>query len=168
LGESHSSLSIQRPPAGKLAGGCAAAAVACAIGGVVGPGISVESHDQAAKQPVRGVASRPSPSPVIAVRETLATSRSGESQPSAEHAPLDLQRRSGEEQERAKGNSEESRVERQTSGVARAAADSTAVPEAQASSAESEVVTVTPSQEGPSSSESEAAAKEFNFESQRP
>jgi len=159
---------IASGPAGKLAGGCAAAAVACALGGVVGPGISIESHDQAAKRSARGAAAQPSPSPVNALPETLATSRSGESQPAPEHAPLDLQRGSEGEKERAKGSSEERRVERQTSGIARAAADSTAAPEAQASSVEPEVVTVTPDQEGSSSSESEAAANEFNFESQRP
>jgi len=159
---------IASGPAGKLAGGCAAAAVACALGGVVGPGVSFESHDQAAKGPARGEEVRSSPSPVIAVPETLATSRSGESQPTPEHAPPDFQREARREPERAKSSSEARRVERQTSGVARAAADSTAVPEAQPSSAESEVVTVTPNQEGSSSSESEAAANEFSFESQRP
>jgi len=153
-------------PAGKVAGGCAAAAIACTLGGVIGPGIG--AHRPAEKPepspPAPAVRTSPAPAASAAAPQTLATSRSGESQPAPEQAPPEQRRRSRKQRQQARNDSERRQVERQTSGIARAAAESTAAPETQASSVESETVTVTPTEEGPSSSES--AEKEFSFEQQ--
>jgi hypothetical protein len=150
-------------PAGKVLGGCAAAALACTLGGVIGPGISSRDAGGATERPARTAESR-SQSPADAASETLATSRSGESQPAPEHAPPEAQHQDRRQLKKARQRLEQGQVERQASGIARAAADSAAAPEVQASAVDSETVTVTPSEEGPSSSES--AEKEFSFEQQ--
>jgi len=150
-------------PAGKVLGGCAAAALACTLGGVVGPGVGFHGSGDDGGLP-RAAVTRGSQLPAKAAPETLATSRSGESQPAPEQAPPELRPEVRSQPKEITERSERRRVERQASGIARAAADSTAVPEAQASSAEPETVTVTPTEEGSSSSES--AEKEFSFEQQ--
>lgn len=151
-------------PAGKVLGGCAAAALACTLGGVVGPGIGLHPSGDGPERPGRAAVTRGSQSRPDSAPETLATSRSGESQPAPEHAPPEPQPEAHSQTKGITERSEKRQVERQASGIARAAADSTAVPEAQATAVEPETVTVTPTEEGSSSSES--AEKEFSFEQQ--
>ncbi len=150
-------------PAGKVMGGCAAAALACTLGGVVGPGIGLRDSGDGPHRPARAVAPeshlRPDAAP-----EALATSRSGESQPAPEQAPPEPRHEDRMQTREKRERSEKRRVEQQASGIARAAADSTAVPEAEASAVEPETVTVIPSAGGSTSSES--AEKEFSFEQQ--
>jgi RNA polymerase sigma factor (sigma-70 family) len=152
-------------PAGKVIGGCAAAALACTLGGVVGPGIGFHDQGDVNQRATRAaVTTRRSHLRPTAVPERLTMSRSGGSRSSPEPPPPDLRRADRKREQQERERSERRRVESQVSGISRAAADSTAAPEAQASAAESEVVIVSPSEGG--SSSSEPAAKEFSFEQQ--
>lgn len=150
-------------PAGKVLGSCAAAAVVCVVGGTVGLGIarhpSTPPHQKAAaavarKHEVRAVQKvKPQAQAPIA----LGLSNTGQSQPPAVKAPEAAKQPKPPPTERQQ-------VERQFSGVTRAAAESSGSTEAETSAAESETVVVAPESSGGTSSSSEPAQQEFGFE----
>lgn len=150
-------------PAGKVLGGCAAAAVVCVVGGTVGLGLARHAapaaHARSAPPASRrhGVRAAPEPQPQATAPIALGLSNTGQSQPPAVKAP-----------ETAKQPkpppSEQQRVKQQFSGITRAAAESSGSPEAEASAAESETVVVAPESGGGTSSSSEPAQQEFGFE----
>lgn len=162
-GASEQAGAIASGPAGKVIGGCAAAAIACVVGGVVGPGIADHGRASPSRVDPRAAISRhatPKPlqvQPPAVAPVALGRSATGQSQPPPEASsprPRPKQHKT-----------EQQRVEEQTSGFARAEAESTSQPEAEASTAEAETVTVAPSGGGGTSSPA-AAEKEFGFEGQ--
>lgn len=151
-------------PAGKVASGCAGAAIVCVLGGVVGPGvggITGNSSSEPAPRPHARQAAIPSApraiSPAIEPeRPRVPTSRSTQtSRPAETRKPRRAAARQAEKEQ----------VERQTSGIARATQDSsTSGSGASGSSSETSepeaVVTPPPSS---SASEAEEAQAEQEF-----
>jgi RNA polymerase sigma-70 factor, ECF subfamily len=153
---------IASGPAGKVLGGCAAAAIACVVGGTVGLGVaghaaapSRAGAQAAAQKPAARRAPKPKPQAEAPI--ALGLANTGQSQPPVAKPP-------GIHKQPKPPPTEQQRVERQVSGVSRAAAESSAPAEAEASAAESETVVVAPSSSGGTSSSSEPAQQEFGFE----
>ena len=150
-------------PAGKVLGGCAAAAVVCVVGGTVGLGLArhqatpVDQRGAAAATRRLGVGAAPKAKSAVQAPIALGLSNTGQSQPTAVKAPETTKKPKPPP-------TEQQRVERQFSGVTRAAAESSGPTEAEASAAESETVVVAPESGGSTTSSSEPAQHEFGFE----
>lgn len=162
-------------PAGKVAGGCAGAAVACLLTGVVGPGVggvNLRPEKPEARELAKPVVRKQRPArPVLPMRietpveaeTTVAPLPSPESSSSANDRTVTRTNRS----DVAKPESEGRRVEKQTSGIARATAESESSEGAADSTVEGSVpesVTVSPPPPSPSGNQKSAEAAQVEAE----
>jgi RNA polymerase sigma factor (sigma-70 family) len=150
-------------PAGKIAGGCAGAAVVCVLGGVVGPGVEVNlfgghGHPHGVRSAAKALAGKkaaPETRPQVAAPPTAPLA--------APHGPT-VAHRGAESSGAGRLRAERHRVEQQTSGIARAASESTA-PSAGATSStaapETEVVPAPTTNDSSASREAAQAEQQF-------
>ncbi|HSS41634.1 MAG TPA: sigma-70 family RNA polymerase sigma factor [Solirubrobacterales bacterium] len=154
-------------PAGKVASGCAGAAIVCVLGGVVGPGVHGISGDdpggnsahRSQTQPVANRGDSRVAAPRAAQPEPLSpilTTRSSPQNPATESP---ARRRA------AARKAEKKRVEAQASGIARVTEESSAprseATESSSEPAEPEAVVIPPPSSSPSESEAAQAEQEF-------
>lgn len=162
-GTAETAGAIASGPAGKVLGGCVAAAVVCVVGGTVGLGVArhpatpIHQKGAVAAGQRHAVRAAPKAKPQVQAPIALGLSNTGQSQPPAVKTPEAAKQPKPPPTERQ-------RVEQQFSGVSRAAAESSGSTEAEASAAESETVVVAPESGGGTSSSSEPTQQEFGFE----
>ncbi|MGN6258872.1 MAG: sigma-70 family RNA polymerase sigma factor [Solirubrobacterales bacterium] len=151
-------------PAGKVLGGCAAAAVVCVVGGTVGLSLArhpaAPVHQNGAAPATQRLKVRAAPKAAAQSQAPIALGLSNTGQ---QYQTPAVQAPESAKQPKPPP-SERQRVERQFSGITRAAAESSAPTEAEASAAGSETVVVAPESGGGTSSSSEPAQQEFGFE----
>jgi RNA polymerase sigma factor (sigma-70 family) len=166
-------------PAGKMIGGCAGAAVVCALSGVVGPGLDLGGpstpQEPHAHQSVRPTHSHPSARPaLIEPRSPLVSRRGGEHSPSrsgfsgaGSPTPRHNTRSRRQKSTRKKQlpATEAEQAEEQFSGVARAAGEAEA-PRSDSTSESASTEDAAPAQSPPEPESSHGPSEERQVEEQ--